>query len=184
MRTIVYIHGANSSSVSFNYIKAKLPIHNAIDIEYDCRVPLQQTIGNLQTQFSNAEPFSIVAHSLGGIIAVYLATTPVEKIVTLSTPFGGSKEADLLKWLHPSQLFNDICTSSWSIRNIPQTKVPMLSFVTNGHPTNLIREPNDGIVSVQSQRALKGPHYIELDVNHYEVLLHPEPVRHVSTFIF
>ena len=43
--------------------------------------------------------YSIVAHSKGGLIAKYLLThrssktTPIQKVITLNTPFGGSKYA-------------------------------------------------------------------------------------------
>lgn len=184
-----YIHGANASPTSFSYIKQMLPDHDLRDVSYSCSVPVMKTITTLVARAKEeGRPIRIISHSLGGIMALHLSFNApnVEKIVTLGTPFGGSKIASLMRWLTPSQLFDDIHPQSGAVRTLFANKlaVPVRSIVTTGGKLPVFHEPNDGVVTVESQKALSGPEYIEISTNHFEVLLHPTTVDLIQEFLF
>lgn len=130
----------------------------------------------------------IIGHSLGGVLSVALSQRcpQVKKVVTLGAPFGGSHIASVMRWLAPNSFMNDIYPQSRLLTGI-RTKaltVPVFSIVTTGGRSPLIPEPNDGVVSVSSQRYLSGPQYVERNVNHFECLLDPETATMISEFLW
>ena len=117
-KNILYIHGANMSPVSFTLIQTNMGTHNALSPEYSIEKPVDKNIKRIarlaRKRFGN-EPFDIVSHSLGGIIAILLLRTRLHigKIVTISTPLGGSEAAASLRYMYPRyQLYKDIDPSS------------------------------------------------------------------------
>lgn len=192
-KDIWYIHGANCSSLSFAHFEKFLPKHNIHHIEYEPT----NTISELLTQVSEAlpidKPISIIGHSLGGVLAVLISQHKqsvnfnIQKIVTLASPFGGSRAANILKWIHPEHKFlHDLSQYSDIIMTL-QNKgaiVPTLNIISTAGSLPIMREPNDGIVSVASQRALDGAEKCELDVNHFEILLSSESIKLTKEFIW
>ena len=75
---IVFIHGSGQSAHSFNYIDVFLPNHNALYLEYqtqeDPHTIVKRFAFEIQTKFQG-EPYSVVAHSYGCLLAVLLANT-------------------------------------------------------------------------------------------------------------
>ena len=184
---IWFIHGAASSPLSFNWLKANLRPHEAVDVVYDNYTPLIETIDFLRMEVAKCiQPPMIVGHSLGGVIAASVAqTTPVDKIATLGTPFGGSFAASVMRWFMPSQLMRDIAQQSpilTGLQRNPPT-VPMLSFVTDSNLL-VLGARTDGVVTVRSQTALNGPNYITVPINHFEVLLSPAVSHQIDDFFF
>lgn len=191
MNNIVYIHGANSSARSFRYFQKCLPEHEYLNIEYTVDTPLKSNIAEIQDliqdRFSD-ENVSIVGHSLGGVIAIALHNTleTLDRTITISAPFGGSKIVEYFRWICPRyQMFEDIKTTSPIIREIKQTPInkPVLSLVTTGGGNPLLGEANDGTVTVRSQKAIRGLNYINYDLNHFEVLLSNRVVDEIENFI-
>ena len=134
------------------------------------------------------QEIDIVGHSLGGILAVSLAQRSklVKHVVTLSSPFGGSSLAAIMRFFAPNTIMNDVHPQSKLLvdaRSNPLT-IPVLSVVTTGGRSPMIPEPNDGVVSILSQKALYGPEYVERSVNHFEVLLDVDTARIISDFIW
>ena len=62
---LVYIHGANATSESFNYIRNKLG--DGVDINYDSRNGFENNLKDMQSTLSAYNDIVFVAHSLGGI---------------------------------------------------------------------------------------------------------------------
>lgn len=187
MKTIWYIHGAASTPLTFNWLKLQLNPHIIVDIEYENETPLEETINRLRIKASKHDnPPVIIGHSLGGIIAASIAqSVPVEKVISLASPFGGSFAASLMRWFTPSQLFRDISQQSIVLSRLRHKKipVPMLSFVTDSNLT-IMGEKTDGVVTVSSQKALDGPTYITVPYNHFEVLMAPDVAKRIDNFIF
>lgn len=193
-RNILYIHGANMSPVSFSVIKKTLGRHKALAPNYSVEVPLENNIKKI-TRLARKEfgdrRFDIVSHSLGGIIALLLLRRKLNigKIVTISTPLGGSEAASYLRFMFPGyQLYKDISPSSELIKeaNDIELTVPTLSIVSTGGKSEVpfLAEKNDTVVTVSSQTASNHLEYYYVDLNHFEVLMSEEVAKKIKSFLF
>ena len=177
---LVYIHGASATSESFNYIRDKLG--KGIDINYDSRNGFENNLKEMVAQLADVKDIAFVAHSLGGIYSLHIANTlpgNVRGAVTLSTPYGGAEVADFAKFFMPfSRLMRDIGPSSWAMKQADKIKIqhPWTNIVTVKGQSPFMHEPNDGVVSIASQKHHVDMELIEIDYNHYEVVLSDEVV--------
>ena len=173
--TLVYIHGASATSESFNYIRSKLG--SGIDINYDSRNGFENNLEDMKAHLKDSKNMAFVAHSLGGIYSLHLANAMPEKVlgaVTLSTPYGGAEVAEFAKFFLPfSRLMRDIGPSSWAMKQAKQIKIqhPWTNVVTLRGQSPFIPEANDGVVSIASQRHHSDMELVEVEYNHYEVVL-------------
>ena len=176
---LVYIHGANATSESFNYIKSKLG--TGLDINYDSRNGFENNLKDMQSTLDGQTDLVFVAHSLGGIYSLHLANSmpsSVKGAVTLSTPYGGAEVADYAQYFLPfSRLMRDIGPSSWVMKQASKIKIqhPWTNIVTVKGQSAFMHEPNDGVVTIASQKHHEDMELVEVDYNHYEVVL-AEPV--------
>ena len=172
---LVYIHGANATSESFNYIRSKLG--DGVDINYDSRNGFENNLKDMQSTLSNYTNIVFIAHSLGGIYSLHLANhmpNAVKGAVTLSTPYGGAEVADYAQYFLPfSRLMRDIGPSSWAMRQADKIKIqhPWTNVVTVKGQSPFMVEPNDGVVTISSMRHHADMELVEVDYNHYEVVL-------------
>lgn len=177
--TLVYIHGASATSESFNYIRSKLG--TGIDINYDSRNGFENNLEDMKAQLKDTKNIAFIAHSLGGIYSLHLANIMPDKIkgaVTLSTPYGGAEVADYAQYFLPfSRLMRDIGPSSWVMKQANRIKIqhPWTNIVTVKGQSPFMHEPNDGVVTIASQKYHDDMELVEVDYNHYEVVL-AEPV--------
>jgi pimeloyl-ACP methyl ester carboxylesterase len=182
--TLVYIHGASATSESFNYIRSK--VGNGIDVNYDSRNGFENNLKDIAGQLAGLQDIVFIAHSLGGIYSLHLANTMPQQVlgaVTLSTPYGGAEVAEFAKFFLPfSRLMRDIGPSSWAMKQASKIKIqhPWTNVVTVKGQSPFIAEPNDGVVTISSQKHLKDMELVEVDYNHYEVVLSDEVVRLVK----
>lgn len=192
-KNVLYIHGANMSPVSFTLIQTNMGSHKAVAPEYSIEKPVEKNVKRIarlaRKEFKN-EPFDIVSHSLGGIISILLLRTRlnIQKVVTISTPLGGSEAAASLRFMYPKyQLYKDINPSSDIIKkaNNQKLKVPVLSVITTGGNCTIpfMTEDNDTIVTVASQTVSDNPEYYYVDLNHFEVLLSVEVADKIKVFL-
>ena len=187
--TIVYIHGAFGSACGFTRLIEKLPEHHRFTPEYLVSRPISKVIQDIDALIRNVgKPVTIVGHSLGGVIGVSVSQRNqlVEQVITISSPFGGCKAADLLKWVKPHTFFETISTTSEIIREMHRRglECPVTSIVTIRSDNPMFDEPNDSVVTVESQRALKGAMYNTVNYNHNEVLMTDEVVDMVERLAF
>lgn len=187
---IWYIHGASSTPRGFNWLHAQLPDHDRVDVSYgDHEVGeiIPKLIKDLKNEIG---PVRIIGHSLGGVIAAFLAqrSKKVERVFTISAPFGGSEAASWLRWVSFDPLLAHIHPNSYLITSLKKRKLlaPMFSIVTTSSrfPMSVLLPKNDGVVSHASQLALAGPTFVELNLNHFEVLLAKETAEHAREFLF
>lgn len=194
---IVYIHGASSTSTSFNFISRMLPNHTRLFLEYDSGTPIKTIVNNLYTLLPRTVPLFLIGHSLGGVIATLLSyaekydanvlqPVQIQKIVAISSPFGGSRAANYLRWMYPAYgLFDNVATNTVAMSAIKKFGAifPTLSIVSTGGNTPLIRGSNDGVLSVDSQSALANCVIKEFKLNHFEVLLSDKVVSEINGFL-
>lgn len=182
--TLVYIHGASATSESFNYIRSKLG--NGIDVNYDSRNGFENNLKDIASQLAEVQDIVFIAHSLGGIYSLHLANTMPQQVlgaVTLSTPYGGAEVAEFAKFFLPfSRLMRDIGPSSWAMKQASKIKIqhPWTNVVTVKGQSPFIAEPNDGVVTISSQKHHEDMELVEVDYNHYEVVLSDEVVKLVK----
>jgi pimeloyl-ACP methyl ester carboxylesterase len=173
--TLVYIHGASATSESFNYIRSK--IGDGININYDSRNGFEKNLNDMIEQLKDVKDIAFVAHSLGGIYSLHIANAMPEQVkgaVTLSTPYGGAEVAEFAKFFLPfSRLMRDIGPSSWVMRQADKIKIqhPWTNVVTVQGQSPFIVEPNDGVVTIASMKHHADMELVEVDYNHYEVVL-------------
>jgi pimeloyl-ACP methyl ester carboxylesterase len=189
---IVYLHGLNSSSKIFNHIHSQLPEHEALFIDYDTFKSIEESYSFITSRLDENEEFSIIGHSLGGLIAYLIHSRDngfsVDKLVTLSSPFAGSDHARLLKWMYPGyKVLNDLSPKSSIIKEIcspPTKKFKMLSLISVNGSIPLISEQNDGIVTVKSQQASPAKKKIDIKANHFEIVQDVKTIREITKFMF
>ncbi len=190
-KNILYIHGAMASSVSFNYLHPKLPEHVAHYIEYDIEEGIRVVIDRTKSFISEiGEPVSIIAHSMGGLIAVTAAIENggcyIDKILTFSAPFGGLEGANMMRWINRHPFYQDMNTSAPVVNflknNVPT--MPVRTVVTTRGSNPIYNEPNDGVVTVASQMAIKHFEQIFVEHGHCEVLLSCNAVVLAQQFLF
>lgn len=174
---VVYIHGASATSDSFNYIREHVARDELI-IDYDSANGFLNNLEIMKDTLKDHKEIFFVAHSLGGIYALHLANCFPQQIkgaVTISTPYGGSKAADYVKFFLPfSRLLRDIGPSSIPMRlaNKIEIKCPWTNIVTTQGSSPFIIEPNDGVVTLASMRHhSEDMELLELPINHYEVVM-------------
>ena len=186
--TLIYVHGANSTPLSFAFFKEHMDEPDHVDFEYSVLDPVENAVNALiKTTREHGKAVDVVSHSLGGVIATVAARrgAKIRRLVTISSPFGGSRLASMLRWTHPCQLFDDIHVYSPFILEAISSPAPidMHSIVTCAGSRTLFGEDNDGVVSVASQMALSGPHYKKIDLNHFEILLSREIVIEIKDYL-
>jgi pimeloyl-ACP methyl ester carboxylesterase len=184
---MVYIHGANATGESFNYIKSKLG--NGIAVNYDSRNGFENNLKDMLLQLADVKDIVFIAHSLGGIYSLHIANAipnQVSKAVTLSTPYGGAEVADYAQYFLPfSRLMRDIGPSSWPMRQANNIKIqhPWTNIVTVKGQSPFMIEPNDGVVSIASQKHHRDMELVEVDCNHYEVVLNDKVIEIIKNRI-
>ena len=178
---LVYIHGASATGESFNYIREHVSGKDLV-INYDSRNGFEKNLDNMLDQLSSVNDIFFVGHSLGGIDALHLAHALPDQVlgaVTLSTPYGGSEVADYAKFFLPfSRLMKDIGPSSWVMKQADKIKIqhPWTNIVTVNGQSPFMHEHNDGVVTIRSQKHHEDMELIEIDYNHYEVVLSEQVV--------
>jgi len=173
---LVYIHGASATSESFNYIRSKIG-GTDMTVNYDSRNGFENNLAAIKEQIGKTKDVFFVAHSLGGIYALHLANAIPKQVlgaVTLSTPYGGAEVAEFAKFFLPfSRLMRDIGPSSWAMKEARNIKIqhPWTNVVTVKGQSPFMAEANDGVVTIASMKHHDDMELVEVDYNHYEVVL-------------
>jgi len=173
---LIYIHGANATGNSFSYIRDRIKGDDIV-IDYNSQNGFDNNLNDMIDLIRNFEKLFFIAHSLGGVYALHLANYYLDRTcggVTISTPYGGSREADFVKFFMPfNKLVNDVGVNSPPIQKLKTFKIPSnwTAIVTTAGNNSMIHEENDGIVTLKSMRAIKEIPSINVSLNHYEVVI-------------
>jgi pimeloyl-ACP methyl ester carboxylesterase len=183
---ILAIHGAWSSSISFNYLKSKTKAKNWHCIDYYHEIDnwdsiLSRTIGAVR------EPYIAIGHSLGGMIALHMSQdTNCKGIVTMASPLTGLDLNLIQMYLSRASLVGAIAKNSKNIREIQELRydhVPVLHLIANRGYNPFIYENNDGVLPVKVQTGWTCGNIEEISANHYEILQSDATVSAVTQFI-
>ena len=185
---LVYIHGANASHDSFNYIREHIG-GDDMTVDYISQDGFEHNLEAIYQQIKKEKDVFFVAHSLGGVYSLYLANKMPKQVlgaVTLSTPYGGSEIADYAKYFMPfNRLFKDVGSHSNIIKNSFKLKVkhPWCNVVTTVGNAPWIIKQNDGVVSVESMKHRTDMDLVFVECNHYEVVLSAKVVNIIKNRI-
>jgi pimeloyl-ACP methyl ester carboxylesterase len=184
---IVYIHGASATEESFNYIREHIDVPS-VSFNYESSNGFKNNLEIFKEKLKTLKDVFFIAHSLGGIYALHLANHFPKNVigaVTISTPYGGSQEADYAKYFLPfSRLMRDIGPHSDPMKLAAKIKVqhPWANIVTLRGNSPFILEPNDGVVTIKSMKHHgQDMELIEVNYNHYEVVMSPTVVEIIKS---
>ena len=179
---LVYIHGNHATADSFNFIRSRLAGHNDILLDYDSSRGFYSNHASMLERLDGLEDVFFIAHSLGGIHALHLAHELGEQVVggvTLSTPYGGSEAAEMVACLLPfSQVLKDIRPRSKPIvaAHGMMLAVPWTNLVSTGGGSPFMLAANDGVVTQGSMRHRSDIRLVDIDCNHFEIVLNETAV--------
>tara|TARA_B100000902_G_scaffold32408_1_gene38784 strand:+ start:407 stop:1069 length:663 start_codon:yes stop_codon:yes gene_type:complete len=172
---VIWIHGANQTSLSFNFLREHTKFKNEILVNYSSSDKFHYNLDKISEQIQNKGPHFIVGHSMGGLYALHL--TQLHRIVggvSISTPFAGSWTADWAKYIVPSYpLFKDVGRRSIPIKAGMDIKItiPWTQIVTTSGQVPYHGGPNDGVVTIESMKTRNDMKQIELPHTHYETMV-------------
>lgn len=172
--TVVWIHGANQSSLSFSYLRLKCQFKNEILINYSSSNKFYDNLEKIKTDIKDQDSIFIIGHSLGGIYGLHLVEHfNVIGGISLATPFKGSSTADWAKYIVPNyQLFKDVGRKSKPIVDTFDIKltIPWTQIVSTAGSVPYHSGPNDGVVTIESMTVRDDMEKIEVPYTHYEVV--------------
>lgn len=178
---VVFIHGANATPNSFNYIISQTKIKKYTNLDYKSSNGFYPNLASMIVQLQDKGPLFLISHSLGGIYATHLTKhCTVVGGVSISTPFGGSKTADFARLFMPAnQLFKDIGTRSKPIVEAQETpiSVPWVQVVTTAGDSAMHITKNDGVVTHKSMTHRTDVEHEIFHYTHYEIMTSPEVVK-------
>ena len=183
---IVYIHGASATSESFTHIRQYVrETFNEPDIliEYKSDNGFENNLNEMKGMLDGEDRLFFISHSLGGIYSLYLADYYKETTrggISLSTPYGCSEEADFARYFLPfNRLMKDVGTMSHVIKESRYLPAPpnWTQVVTTVGQSPWIQQQNDGVVTLKSMRSRTDFNLVEVDLNHYEVVISDRVVQ-------
>jgi alpha/beta superfamily hydrolase len=211
MNLVIFIHGALSSPTSWAYHKQMLQteinqfdaiIDYAYDVERQTANDISENLAIAISQHidSGLDKVYLIGHSFGGVVAIDAvrilkhrykeAISNINfKVLTVSSPLGGSGAASFLRILKPFNQFlkNVGSFDKYMIQFKNQTlPCPVHSIVSVARLVNYPLEKSDGIVTLESQI-----HYandplstiVSIESNHFEVLLSNKVTEEIKKFL-
>ncbi|HEY9887680.1 MAG TPA: hypothetical protein V6D02_04720 [Candidatus Obscuribacterales bacterium] len=181
---VLLIHGLSRSPLSFASLTWRLHQQGWQTEHFGYAAFVEsfdQIVVRLRRQiasFGHHEPYSIVAHSLGGLLtraALGRGGLPQPAhVVMLGTPNQRPRLAPIAWQLPPFQWFTGQCglnlTQPQFFAGLPPLRSPYTIVAGNGGPRGFLSpfgdEANDGIVAVSETRLAAGDRQIQLPVGH------------------
>lgn len=175
---VIWIHGANQTSLSFKYLQTRTQFPNEILVNYSSMNRFEDNIEMIAERVQGKGPHFVIGHSMGGLYALHL-TQYVRVVggVSISTPFRGSSTADWAKYIVPSYpLFRDIGRKSDPIKraNAIELEIPWTQIVSTTGSVPYHNGPNDGVCTIASMQHRTDMKHREVPHTHYETMCSDE----------
>jgi pimeloyl-ACP methyl ester carboxylesterase len=173
---VIWIHGANQSSTSFTYLRDKCNFRKEVFVNYGSKLGFQKNLDRICEQVGHIDECFIVAHSMGGLYALHLIQRlNVKGVVSISTPFNGSRTADWAKFFVPRYpLFKDAGKRSIPVKEGHKIIIncPWTQIVSTAGGVPYHEGPNDGVCTTASMIHRKDDMEIVSVANtHFEVMV-------------
>ena len=173
--TVVWLHGANQSGLSFQYLRSLTRFKNELVVEYDTSHKFKDNLEMLSNEILKVRgPYFMIGHSLGGLYALHLTQrVDVAGAVSISTPFAGSWTADWARFFVPTyQLFRDVGRRSSPIKESQDIRltVDWTQIVSTKGNVPYHGGQNDGVCTIKSMKSRKDMELIEVPHTHFEVM--------------
>lgn len=181
---ILGIHGAWSSSLSFNYLKSQIDPDQWTCVDYDYRDSWEDIINKGKNVINS--PYVVVGHSLGGIIGLHNTADPLCKgIITLASPIAGLDLNIIQQYFSRTSLVGKIAKGGKEIKRVHQFEYekPVLHLVANKGHNPFMFESNDGVVSIAAQTSWSCGNIVKISANHHEILLSNDTVTAINNFM-
>lgn len=172
---VVWLHGANQTSNSFNYLRNCLPNWDCTLINYNSQNGFYENLTEMVNELDCKKPTFIIGHSMGGLYALHLTQhINVVGAVSISTPYRGSSMADWAKYIVPNyKLFRDVGRRSLPIQEGHEIEIdiPWTQIISTTGSVPYYNEPNDGVCTIASMEYRKDDmKIIYVPHTHYEVV--------------
>ena len=172
---VIWIHGANQSGLSFQYLRSLTRFKNELVVDYDTSNKFFNNLEMLSKKISQVRaPYFVIGHSLGGLYALHLTKhVDVAGAVSVSTPFAGSWTADWARFFVPTyQLFRDVGRRSIPVKESQgiNLKVEWTQIVSTKGNVPYHGGQNDGVCTIKSMKSRKDMELIEVPHTHFEVM--------------
>jgi len=172
---VIWIHGANQSGLSFQYLRSLTRFKNELVVDYDTSNKFFNNLEMLSNKIKQVRgPYFIIGHSLGGLYALHLTKyVDIVGAVSISTPFAGSWTADWARFFVPTyQLFREVGRRSIPIKESQgiNLKVEWTQIVSTRGNVPYHGGQNDGVCTIKSMKSRKDMELIEVPHTHFEVM--------------
>ena len=173
--TVIWVHGANQSGLSFQYLRLLTQFKNELVVEYETSHKFKDNLEMLSNEILKVRgPYFMIGHSLGGLYALHLTKhVDVAGAISISTPFAGSWTADWARFFVPTyQLFRDVGRRSIPIKESQNIKltVDWTQIVSTKGNVPYHGGQNDGVCTIESMKSRKDMELIEVPHTHFEVM--------------
>ena len=171
---VIWIHGANQTSLSFQYLRQQTKFEKEIFVNYSSMNKFCDNLDMITEEVQGRGPHFVIGHSLGGLYGLHL-TKYIRVLggVSISTPFAGSSTADWAKYIVPNYpLFRDIGRKADPVRQAQEIKldIPWTQIVSMTGQVPYHGGPNDGVVTIDSMKSRTDMEHIEVPHTHYETM--------------
>jgi triacylglycerol esterase/lipase EstA (alpha/beta hydrolase family) len=183
MKNIYAIHGAFSSPAIFAFMQEKLKKgFNWHFLDYHAEI---QGIVDIVNSSRITTPCHVIGHSMGGLIALGLISNiNVLSVTTIACPLGGIEINSMQKWYGKTSFVNDIVNTGTFIKQIKDIKTtkPVQHLISCVGFNPWIYEPNDGVLTLRSQRAYTLGKTHDIQANHVEIMMNESVIDILKNF--
>lgn len=182
---ILAIHGAFSTPTIFNYARYKIKNYDWVMFDYsndinDFRQVCDRAIDTI------SEPCHVIGHSMGGMIALYLAGHyHVKSITTIASPLDGLDVSMAQQYLSRSSFIRELSRNGRFVMDLQRANYPMpvQHIITTKGFNPYMFDENDGVVSLKAQRGWSAGTVHEIPANHAEIMQHDDCIKLLKDFI-